>query len=328
MADSDGRFDGELVLEGRFAIVPEWVLDAEISDCALRLYAVLLRYGQSSGARMPGRATLARRLRKKSTDTVDRAMKELVGIGAVVVEHRYDGAQRLTNRYHVRTAPPSRTDAATPVDRPAGGRTGAATPGRTDRATPGRRDAAGVAAGMRHDREHLTERKTPPPPPRLARETSWDGQHGRLVEECGITDWPGFLAGVARRRREAGAAAGRWGEQPVLAALQLAVRGRGWPATAAPRALLSVAADPATRSPMRVAEAGPWWDEPAPPPSAGDPELAAIEEALDAQDGLRVLLQRDARAQLAAEGAPVTRRTVLRRAHELLLARQDRVAAC
>ena len=321
MADSDDRVGaGELVLEGRFAIVPEWVLDAEISDCALRLYAVLLRYGQSSGARMPGRATLARRLRKKSTDTVDRAMKELAGIGAVVVEHRYDGAQRLTNRYHVRTAPPSRTDAATPDDRPAGGRTGAA--------TPGRRDAAGVAAGMRHDREHLTERTTPPPPPRLARETSWDAQHGRLVEECGITDWPGFLAGVARRRREAGAATGRWGEQPVLAALQLAVRGRGWPATAAPRALLSVAADSATRSPMRVAEAGPWWDEPAPPPSAGDPELAAIEEALDAQDGLRVLLQRDARAQLAAEGTPVTRRTVLHRAHELLLARQDEVAAC
>ncbi len=87
----------DLVVEDRFAIVPEWLLDAEIGDAAVRLYAVLLRYGQSSGARMPSWATLARRLRKKSTDSVDRAIKELTGIGAVRVEHRYDGAQRLTN---------------------------------------------------------------------------------------------------------------------------------------------------------------------------------------------------------------------------------------
>ena len=37
----------------RFAIVPEWLLDADVSDCAVRLYAVLLRYGQTSGSRMP-----------------------------------------------------------------------------------------------------------------------------------------------------------------------------------------------------------------------------------------------------------------------------------
>jgi hypothetical protein len=47
---------GTLVLEQRFAIVPEWVIDVEISDCAYRLYSVLLRYGQSSGRRMPGRS--------------------------------------------------------------------------------------------------------------------------------------------------------------------------------------------------------------------------------------------------------------------------------
>ena len=44
---------GALDVEDRFAIVPEWLLDAEVSDAAVRLYAVLLRYGQSSGARMP-----------------------------------------------------------------------------------------------------------------------------------------------------------------------------------------------------------------------------------------------------------------------------------
>src|SRR6185312_12143812 len=90
----------------RFAIVPEWLLDADVSDTAIRLYAVLVRYGQSSGARMPGRATLARRVRKKSVDTIDRAMRELVDVGAVSIEHRYAGGQRLTNRYHLHTSQP------------------------------------------------------------------------------------------------------------------------------------------------------------------------------------------------------------------------------
>src|SRR3954451_13831216 len=110
-----------LVVEDRFAIVPEWLLDADISDTAIRLYAVLLRYGHTSGARMPGRATLARRLHKKSTDSVDRAMRELVEIGAVHVQHRYSGGQRLTNLYQlkaVRGRPEneggSRKSAATP----------------------------------------------------------------------------------------------------------------------------------------------------------------------------------------------------------------------
>jgi hypothetical protein len=91
------------------------LLDAEIGDCAVRLYAVLPRYGNSSGARMPGRATLARRLRKRSTDTVDRAMRELVGIGAVRVEHRYSRRQRLTNRYHVQTTKPAGTQVSAEV---------------------------------------------------------------------------------------------------------------------------------------------------------------------------------------------------------------------
>ena len=105
MTDDLGLGDeGTLVLEQRFAILPEWIIDAPISDCAFRLYAVLLRYGQTSGRRMPGRALLARRLHKSSKDTVDRALRELVGIGAVVVERRRAGRQNLTNRYHVRTS--------------------------------------------------------------------------------------------------------------------------------------------------------------------------------------------------------------------------------
>lgn len=73
----------------------------DISDCAVRLYAVLLRYGHVSGARMPSRATLARRLRKRSTDTVDRALRELVDLGAVSVpEH----TRRIPRRHSGPTA--------------------------------------------------------------------------------------------------------------------------------------------------------------------------------------------------------------------------------
>src|SRR6185312_15867735 len=111
MSDHDVTNDAaadaaSLELQERFAIVLEWLLDADVSDTAIRLYAVLVRYGQSSGARMPGRATLARRLRKKSVDTIDRAMRELVNVGTVSIEHRYAGGQRLTNRYHLHTSQP------------------------------------------------------------------------------------------------------------------------------------------------------------------------------------------------------------------------------
>ena len=107
--DSPTEFDdeGTLVVERHFAIVPEWIIDAKISDAAYRLYSVLLRYGQSSGRRMPSRALLARRLRKRSVDSVDRALKELVAIGAVAVERRRRGREYLSNRYHLLTTPPT-----------------------------------------------------------------------------------------------------------------------------------------------------------------------------------------------------------------------------
>ena len=115
----------ELVLEDRFSIIPEWVLDANVGDCALRLYAVLLRYGNTTGARMPARSTLAARLHKKSVDTVDRALADLVRLGAVQVENRWTGGQRLTNRYRIRISRPSRNGPIWPAmgTGPGGGRT-------------------------------------------------------------------------------------------------------------------------------------------------------------------------------------------------------------
>ena len=53
--------------------------------------------------------------------------------------------------------------------------------------------------------------------------------------------------------------AGRWTKHTLLAAIQLALT-RGWPAPLIAPALLVIASDPETRSPVRLAEAGPWWD--------------------------------------------------------------------
>jgi hypothetical protein len=112
------------------------------------------------------------------------------------------------------------------------------------------------------------------------------------------------------------------------------VRNRNWPAAHAKAALLSVAADPGTRSPMRLAEAGPWWDEPTVATTASEvtvADLAAMEADLADAGGLRPLLQRQARDELAAEGIPTTRATVTPRAHTLLTSRLDNeagAAAC
>jgi hypothetical protein len=307
----------DLVVEDRFAIVPEWLLDAEISDAAVRLYAVLLRYGQSSGSRMPSRATLARRLRKKSTDSVDRAMKELVGIGAVRIEHRYAGAQRLTNAYHVRTSRPPRSEPPRPPD--TGSRKSAATP--TPAARGGRTDAARVAANSGHDPEHLTQSTTStharPAPTRSAPATEEE-----VATDCGIEDWTQFVAEIQDVRRQLGAPTTRWAGPCLAAALQLAIRGRGWPPEHAAQALRRVAADPKTRSPMRVAEAGPWWDETTPETTPGDlEELRAMEAALLESGGIRIELQHQARRALEAAGLPVTRDAVTRGAYQLLVER-------
>lgn len=275
MAADDGRSQTapQLVVEQRFAIVPEWLLDADVGDCAVRLYAVLLRYGNSSGARMPGRATLARRLHKRSTDTVDRAMRQLVGLGAVVVEHRHDGRQRLTNRYQLRTTRPAEPSAEPSR---AGGRTDTATRtrqgrgGRTVAARGGRNNAAGVAARMRHDRESLTESTPPPPAPHPATARAGSAPNpgapvvpgvtvaksrDALVADCEIDEWDQFIQLIRDRRQTVGGRLGSWTGAHLLAALHLAIRNRGWPPAQAARALLAVTSDPETQRPG----ARPGW---------------------------------------------------------------------
>jgi len=330
---------GQLALEQRFAVVPEWMLDSTVSDTAFRLYAILARYGNTSGIRMPGRALLARRLHR-TVDTVDRALKELTAAGILTVEHRTQAGRTLTNRYYLRTHDPDgstrcagregRTAAALPhtdavvteADGAPGGRTGAAPPSRSP--------AAPRAAPVRPDPEVPTE--TPPPPttpepPASAADPvpagveeearpprrSDTGRQAELLVACRITDLDAFTATVQGLRRDAGQPSVRWSIPCVGAAVQFAVTVRSCPAAHVRDALLLVAADPATRSLMRLAEAGPWWDH------AEQPGLTRTRQEQDELDGLegtladaddRAALQRTAREQLTAEHEPVTRLTV------------------
>ena len=96
---------------GPFSIVPEWVLDLQISHGAVRLYAVLGRYANSDGDSWPSRTTLAARL-NTSRDSVDRWTKELVNARALLVTRRKDttatgGKVNRTNLYTLRYSMPN-----------------------------------------------------------------------------------------------------------------------------------------------------------------------------------------------------------------------------
>jgi len=115
---------------GPYSLVPEWVLDSDLSDRAVRLYALLGRYADDEGKAFPSRRTLAKRL-KCSVDSVDRAVRELTEGKILLVEHRYEDGDET----HRQT---SNTYALVQVPR----RTGAAGEGGTTAAPPGRKAAA------------------------------------------------------------------------------------------------------------------------------------------------------------------------------------------
>ena len=101
---------------GRWGAIPEWLLDMEISDRAIRLFGVMAAKfaDRETNTAYPSRTTLASSL-GCSSDSVDRAIKELEHAGALVVERRNDGKQSLTSVYLLCfVRPTSRTVAATP----------------------------------------------------------------------------------------------------------------------------------------------------------------------------------------------------------------------
>ena len=193
-----------------------------------------------------------------------------------------------------------------------------------------------MAADLRPNRKQVTESPPPPtPPPRRPRsrtprstpeEEPTTDRTDEVLAQCGIANLTVLTERCQTSRQALGLSATRWAAPCLLAAIQLALL-RGWPAEQIQSALLALAADRDTRSPMRLAEAGPWWDQSPPnPPELEDVDLAALEAELDEAAGQRPAIQAQARAELAAEHLPVTRATVTARAVQILHRSRQEVA--
>ena len=83
-----------------YGTIPEWVLYSDVSANAVRLYVTLTRYVGRNEAGWPSRKTLAGHCHLSPT-TVDRALQELVDLGAIRIEPRYrsDGSQTSSLYY-------------------------------------------------------------------------------------------------------------------------------------------------------------------------------------------------------------------------------------
>jgi hypothetical protein len=99
----------------KFSMVPEWLIDSGCTDKALRLYVVLARYADNDDlTAYPGRGTLAKRMGCHRS-SVDRAVEELIDLGAITKQVRFVDGKYTSSLYTIRRIAPSRTHATTPV---------------------------------------------------------------------------------------------------------------------------------------------------------------------------------------------------------------------
>jgi hypothetical protein len=94
----------KITADNYFSIIPEWVLYADITATAVRLYGTLQRYAdKESGECHPSRATLAGKC-NCTVKSIDRALAELIAIGAVIKKQRISPNGDMTsNQYRVIT---------------------------------------------------------------------------------------------------------------------------------------------------------------------------------------------------------------------------------
>jgi len=90
----------------RFSIIPEWILDANVSDRAIRVYSILARYADNETLQaFPSRETIAKRAHCHWR-SIDRAIEELIKLGAVTKAHRKNGDSYQSNIYTLRRVLP------------------------------------------------------------------------------------------------------------------------------------------------------------------------------------------------------------------------------
>jgi hypothetical protein len=93
----DENDDGPGVRGTGYTTIPTWVLESDISDRAIRLFVILNRYVGTNDNAWPSRKTLAEKCGRTSVPSIDRALRELVAIGAIQIEQRRRGDGSLTS---------------------------------------------------------------------------------------------------------------------------------------------------------------------------------------------------------------------------------------
>jgi len=103
----------QITTDLRFSMIPHWLLATNVSNTALRLYAVLAKFADSeTGQAFPGRTRLSKEL-DCSLKTVDRAVAELIELGAIRKVQRVKDNYYQSSLYTV-----VRIDPASTVTRP------------------------------------------------------------------------------------------------------------------------------------------------------------------------------------------------------------------
>lgn len=111
----------QITTDLRFSIIPHWLLATNVSNTGLRLYAVLAKFADAeTGQAFPGRTRLSKEL-DCSLKTVDRAVAELIELGAIRKVQRVKDGYYQSSLYTVvridpasRVTPPRDIDDATP----------------------------------------------------------------------------------------------------------------------------------------------------------------------------------------------------------------------
>lgn len=184
-----------LASRATFAVIPSWVIRAG-SSRAVHLYAVLADMAGRDGAAWPSRRTLADAI-GVSVDTVDRAVTELVDLGALSVEPQTHDGRQTSNLYLLNHTPPPASPPAVDDDPPA---VDDDPPAVDDDQGGGRTHAEGGAAPVRHpEQEPLNY--PPKAPPRPAAEQGRPGRRRRATAPPGPPPPPPWCGGCDQRTR-------------------------------------------------------------------------------------------------------------------------------